>query len=59
MLTQIISHFIKALKREVAIMVEMVQCLDAFCGQQTRLVEDLHFSLRFMNIILKKKTNWN
>jgi ankyrin repeat-rich membrane spanning protein len=28
----------KALKREVAIMVEMVRCLDAYSGQQTRLV---------------------
>lgn len=26
------------MKREVGILVEMVQCLDAFSGQQTRLV---------------------
>lgn len=33
-------HFpsLQALKREVAIMVEMVRCLDAYSGQQTRLV---------------------
>lgn len=30
--------YLQALKREVGIMVEMVQCLDAFSGQQTRLV---------------------
>lgn len=29
---------LQALKREVAIMVEMVRCLDAYSGQQTRLV---------------------
>lgn len=30
--------YLQALKREVAIMVEMVRCLDAYSGQQTRLV---------------------
>ena len=34
----LIFNQIQALKREVAIMVEMVRCLDAYSGQQTRLV---------------------